>query len=204
MRLVILSACVAVSAAAAGGCRNREHERAPRYANEHRRMNEALIQSYNLEAIDAAVIRQHTIYPYHFVANSDQLNALGRREVYLLTQHYRDHPGALNVRRGPENDDLYQSRVDAVRLAMTDGGVAANRLNIEDGMPGGDGLPAEQVVIVLERMVEVTEMSGYSGRPSGADRAAQGAGGTGGATGGGAGRGGTAGQGTTATGAPRQ
>src|SRR5437868_5616250 len=68
----------------------------------HRAMNEGLINQYTQDEIDNAVIRQHTLYPYHFVQQSDQLNSLGRREVYVLAWHYKNYPGPVNLRQGDE------------------------------------------------------------------------------------------------------
>ena len=35
-----------------------------------RAINTAIIQNYEVSEIDDAIIRQHTLYPYHFVENS--------------------------------------------------------------------------------------------------------------------------------------
>ena len=122
----------------------------------HREMNEAMIDSYNLRSQDDAIIRQHTIYPYHFVNNSAELNALGRREVYVLAHHFRNNPGPLNLHQGDANAPLYQARIKTVMDSMVNAGVASDRLVITDVMPGGDGLSSDQVVIVLERMNTAT------------------------------------------------
>lgn len=115
-------------------------------------MNQAIVQAHETQAADNAIIRQHTLYPYHFVENSATLNALGEREAHVLASHFKNNPGPLNLRRGPESDALYQARSQAVKDAMTAAGVAADRIAIADGMPGGDGMGSSQVVLVLERM----------------------------------------------------
>lgn len=127
----------------------------------HRTINEGLVHSYNLRAEDDAIIRQHTIYPYHFIANSAALNALGRREVFVLGQHYRNYPGPLNVHQGDAPGPMYQARVKTITDAMVAAGVPADRVVIADDLPGGSGLPSDQVVIVLDRM-RSAKLSGAS------------------------------------------
>jgi hypothetical protein len=149
--------------AAHAGCQKADPDFKPRGTVNlsHRTVNEALISTYHLRPQDDAIIRQHTIYPYHFVANSATLNPLGRREVYVLAHHYRNNPGPLNVNQGDAPTPLYQSRVNTVKDAMIAAGVSADRVAISDELPGGDGLPSDQVVLVLERMKE-SKLSGAS------------------------------------------
>jgi hypothetical protein len=127
----------------------------------HRSMNEALVQTYSLRHQDDAIIRQHTIYPYHFINNSATLNAVGRREVYVLAHHFRSYPGPLNVNQGDALTPLYQARVKTVVDSMVAAGVPSDRVVVKDELPGGDGLPSDQVVIVLQRMTD-TKLTGAS------------------------------------------
>lgn len=154
-----LTCSIAISLGVLSGCHEADKNQNGSETLTHREINKALIESYHLDAIDQAVIRQHTIYPYHFQPNSDELNALGRREVVVLAQHYRRNPGPLNVRQGDESDDLYNRRVSTVKNALAEGGVSAD-IAIADGFPGGDGMSSDQVLIVRQRM--------YAGRLVGA------------------------------------
>ena len=65
-------------------------------------------------AINKAVVSQHVIYPYHFVSNTAQLNPLGQRDLTVLADYYRSHPGALSIRRVGAAQTLYDARVVAV------------------------------------------------------------------------------------------
>jgi len=118
----------------------------------HGPINSAQVRGYQLEQVDNAIIRQHTLYPYHFVANSAVLNDLGTREVHVLANHYRTHPGPVNLNRDDESDGLYEARIKTVLDAMTEGGVDAGKIAVQEGLPGGDGLSSNQVVLVVERM----------------------------------------------------
>lgn len=156
-----LSALFTLTALA--GCQKADPDFKPRgpVNLSHRDMNEAMINTYNQRAQDDAIIRQHTIYPYHFVNNSAELNPLGRREVFVLSHHFRNYPGPLNLHQGEAPATLYQARIKTVMDSMVEAGVDSKRLVITDEMPGGDGLSSDQVVIVLERM-KSSQLSGAS------------------------------------------
>jgi len=119
-------------------------------------MNRWLVAAVNDIAIRNAIVRQHTLFPYHFVVNGSDLNALGGRDLGVLVAHYRQYPGQLNVRRGDADGALYQRRVKAVQEALAGGGVDVARVMIADAPAGGEGRPGEQVIIVMARRYEQT------------------------------------------------
>ena len=103
-------------------------------------INAELINTYNDIAIQNAIISQHTLYPYHFVNNSDKLNKLGMRDLVVLANHFVSNPGALNVRQNGTADQLYQARVSFVIEQLQLTGVETDRMYISDSMPSGDGM----------------------------------------------------------------
>jgi hypothetical protein len=117
-----------------------------------RAINTAIIQTYEVQQVNDAIIRQHTLYPYHFVENSATFNELGWRDVRVLSHHFVSYPGPLNVRKGDTPEVLYKARVKAVVDAMTNSGVKADRIKVTDGLPGGDGLSSDLVVLIMEKM----------------------------------------------------
>jgi hypothetical protein len=115
-------------------------------------IDRALVQMLNRSPIDQAILSQHTIYPYHFVRHSPELNELGRRDLAVLLTHYREFPGPvqpLNVRRGTESDNLYDARIQRIAKAITDSGINSGRISIEDDMPGGDGAASDRVIRIM-------------------------------------------------------
>jgi hypothetical protein len=99
--------------------------------------------------IENALITQHTLYPYHFVTDGEALNDLGRRDLGVLAGHYAEHPGVLNIRRDQTPEELYNARVVHVLAALKEAGVQTERVSVSDDMPGGSGMPSEQVVTIL-------------------------------------------------------
>ena len=115
--------------------------------------------------VNNAIVRQQTIFPYHFGPNSTDLNDLGRHDLRVLTAYYRQYPGKLNVRRSDGEDELYDARVQTVVKALADGGVEMDRVTIADERPRGDGMISERVVTILTREKESTAV--YSSKTLG-------------------------------------
>jgi hypothetical protein len=93
-----------------------------------------------------AVIREHTLYPHHFLVDCAQLNELGMRDMDILAAYLRCEGGQLNVRRGDASPELYKKRVEVVAAALDRAGVPAGSVRVADGLPGGDGMPSVRVV----------------------------------------------------------
>jgi outer membrane protein OmpA-like peptidoglycan-associated protein len=88
-RLVGISQLCAVLAAA--GCTSVGNEYVYQDADEQRIMHRAMMEDYEAEAASNGVVRQKTVYPYHFRNDSPALNELGERDLLILTQHYKDN-----------------------------------------------------------------------------------------------------------------
>ena len=149
MRAIRISLGLAVLAAAAGGCSN-HYGNAP-MQDDRGSYNQWAIESSNDGAVRNAIIAQHTLYPYHFVEFSGQLNELGARDVQVLARHYARYPGELSLRRGSEPDQVYQQRIKSVTDALAAGGVAPGSIKIGDRLPGGDGADSSRVILIMNR-----------------------------------------------------
>lgn len=131
-----------------GGCSSQEKGN-PSSSIDQDQVNQAIVTTYSDLAIQNAIIAQHTLYPYHFVNNSAELNTLGQRDLSILTAHFRSNPGKLIVQGAPD-DLLYQSRGQLVYEKLLAAGIAQEKINVTDGMPGGDGMPAGSVIEILQ------------------------------------------------------
>ena len=123
------------------------------YVNENARlMDQAMMDTVRMQPIDQAVIAQRTLYPYHFVAGNDTLEGIGRHDLRIIVDHYRDQGVPLNVNRGEASEQIYDARVRTVAKFIADCGVPDNRIQIVQGRPGGPGLPGAWVVKILSKM----------------------------------------------------
>ena len=113
-------------------------------------VNRKIVDTYSDLAIQNAIIAQHTLYPYHFVNNSPQLNGLGQRDLSVLVQHFQDNPGQLILQQGGTEERLYQSRFQTVYEKLLVGGIPDGKIQISDGMPGGDGMASNSIIEILE------------------------------------------------------
>jgi hypothetical protein len=109
-----------------------------------------LVKEIESPEITGAIITEHTLYPYHFIADSATLNELGERDLRVLAEHFRGKSGDLNVRRGAASKELYTARIAGVLNQLRTHGVAVNRIKVADGLPGGEGMTSEQVVKILQ------------------------------------------------------
>jgi hypothetical protein len=116
---------------------------------DNRLINSQLIKSYNDIAIQNAIVSQHTLFPYHFVADGAELNELGLRDLAALTSHFIKYPGHLNIRRGKTAAALYEARVNMVHEKLLEAGIDMKRISISDDMPGGSGITSERMLVIL-------------------------------------------------------
>ena len=107
------------------------------------------VTSANDQAVKNALVRQSAIFPYHFVTHGAQLNDLGASDLATLIAHFRSNPGRLSIRRGAESQDLYDARVAEVRATLAAGGVDMGRISIADSPGGGDGMPSDNVIVIM-------------------------------------------------------
>ncbi len=127
---------------------------------DHGPTNVRMIESLRQTSISSAIIVQRTLYPYHFVSGTTALNELGRHDLAVLGEHLRQHPGAVNVRRGGASNELYASRVAAVRRALIRAGVDGATLPIRNTHAGGTGISSEEMRGVLDADRSPTESTG--------------------------------------------
>ena len=69
-----------------GGCEERQRS----YESEQN-LDRELVTSLNNAGVKAAIVREHTLYPHHFVADGQQLNDLGKRDFSILVDHLQQH-----------------------------------------------------------------------------------------------------------------
>ena len=160
MRTVDIAICSVLMLLA--GCRTASP---PPDSGQRSAANRWLVNEYSDMAVRNAIITQHTLYSYHFVSAADALNGLGRHDLAVLTAHFREHAGTLNIRRDGEPDDLYNRRVAAVSRALDAAGLAKDRVQLSDGLPAGPGLPAQNVLTILTKTADPGSARPYPARP---------------------------------------
>ena len=125
------------------------------------------VQSVLNRQVAEGLCAQHALMPYHFRANSADLNDLGRQDLESLAQEFLTAPGPLTVRHGAESSLLYGQRKATVLRFLSEYGVKTARVSINDDSLDGDGASSAQVRQALERMNTSTsaEPGAYGATP---------------------------------------
>lgn len=115
------------------------------------------VTSANDQAVRDAIIRQSTMYPYHFIDNSAELNWLGASDLAALVAHFQMYPGQLSIRRGNTPQPLYKARAAEVLDALRAAGIDVDRITVIDLPAGGDGMSGDDVIVILEQGAPVSD-----------------------------------------------
>jgi hypothetical protein len=99
----------------------------------------------------SAIITQRTLYPYHFVPDSPDLNELGRHDVEILAARLARRGGELSIRQGEEPDGLYEARMATVMMELSAAGVDPAAIRLGDEFPRGEGMRADQIIHILKQ-----------------------------------------------------
>jgi hypothetical protein len=100
-------------------------------------------------SIDQAILRQRTVFSYHFHPGSGRLNELGRRDLAVLSRRYVLEAGELSVRRGDATEELHRARVEAVLSFLAELGIDPARASVIDAPPDGEGIASVRLVQAL-------------------------------------------------------
>ena len=113
-------------------------------------VNTMQINMLNDIAMENAIVTQCTLYPYHFINNSHQLNELGHKDLSILIDRFKQYPGHLNVQQGDTLSSVYQARVAYVYRQLENAGIDMMKVAIADEMPGGSGMSTDDVVEIQQ------------------------------------------------------
>jgi hypothetical protein len=145
--LPILTLCLGMAVA---GCTTpKDGGEAPRGAE-----NLWAMESIIAAEVNRAIIRQSSLFPYHYIDGSDELNPLGRRDLNVLTDHYQraiglHKPCQLRIRQGGADEDLYQARIETVLESLLDAGILREDITVTQNLAGGPGMSSDRLVNVI-------------------------------------------------------
>jgi outer membrane protein OmpA-like peptidoglycan-associated protein len=80
---------------------------------------------------------------------SDEDGMQKDRNAHFVVANVHHYPVPLNVRQGGASDDLYQARKKNTLAYLAEKGVDTSLLRIADDFAGGEGLPSEQVYVIV-------------------------------------------------------
>ena len=158
------AAALAAAAALGGGCKsdNEKDVRVDESADlvEHNRL---LVRLALAENVYNGIAAERAVYPKDFEPGTAVLNRLGARRVATLVDASRDGGAAaaaapIVIIRGDAPDELYASRVAAVREGLIDAGMSADAITVgRDTHVGGGAVGSDRALIAYEQL-----MAGYA------------------------------------------
>jgi hypothetical protein len=152
-KYVIRAASLAAALLVAGGCAHKTAEPKKVALQSTQVTDIQIVDSIRNSGVKAAIVSQHTLYPYHFVRDGESLNELGQRDLAVLASHLRAHGGDLCIPRGGTETALYDGRVRHVMDWLIAQGVSADHVHVVDAVGGaGEASPSEDVVRDLRSM----------------------------------------------------
>jgi len=104
------------------------------------------VESQTHASITNGILAQRTMYPYHFDPASARLTDLGRRDLAILADYFRNTSRTLTLVRGDASDELYLARTGMVRDSLKQAGIDLAHVTIADGAPGGAGISGQYIV----------------------------------------------------------
>lgn len=151
-RRVVRIATVLSALLAAAGCASRPKPAAQAPREPEQLTDMRIVDAIGDSGVRAAIVTQHTLFPYHFGAGSFHLNELGEDDLAVLISNLRTlNGGELNVRRGDASDELYTARVHFVEEQLRLAGIDLSQVKISDGVAAGTGMASVNVMRALQR-----------------------------------------------------
>ena len=112
--------------------------------------NRSLVRVYDQEMARQAIIREMTVYGHHFDAGGSQLNELGRRDLLVIADHLKTNPGTVHLASAGVPEGLVEARRVAVREYLSGEGLPMDLIEVDAGLPGGEGGTARRVLRAVE------------------------------------------------------
>lgn len=156
-RLVACAAC-ATAIGMPAGCSPKPPAEVDRVRIEDRLLEPAdrqfALQPFEDQA-RAAVVRQHTLFDYHFESGSTDLTPLGRRDLRWLTDAMLRDGGTICIPRGQAAPKLHAARMAAVRRGLASRGIQEDRVSLADALPGGGGVDSLEALVIREQVRKI-------------------------------------------------
>ncbi len=127
------------SAVVLAGCQSPRQQTGEWTNNDRAATNAWLMRTYFDDQVTNGIVTQHTIYPHHFVDGTAKLTERGRRDLAVLAGYFAENEGGVLIMpHGRTPQELYEQRVEAVRVALAGGGVEPSLVTIDDGVWDGE------------------------------------------------------------------
>lgn len=97
-----------------------------------------------------AVLSERSLNESHFLPGSAGLTVRGKRALEILAEDMAATGGRLSVERGAADGALQAARIESVKTALAEAGIAPDRVRIDEAGPGGQGGTSSEALRILD------------------------------------------------------
>lgn len=106
---------------------------------------------------DNALLADMSVAAVHFVPHTSEINSLGLRRLDRYASLLKMYGGTLRYATRLSDDELVSQRLKHVEEFLVSAGVDAKRMKLETGLPGGQGMAAEEASIARRNLMAKEE-----------------------------------------------
>jgi hypothetical protein len=141
--LVVASGLLAIP-----GC-SKPHERLNSPPQGHTEYRNQLQEPYVYMA-DNAMLADMSMSPVHFVPHQTELNSLGARRLKRYAEILKIYGGTLRYDGTEDAKKLSEGRLAQIKHFLLAEGLDADRVEVQTGLAGGDGMNASEAILVRQ------------------------------------------------------
>ena len=97
---------------------------------------------------DSALLADMSLSDIHFIPHRPLLNTLGQERLCRLATLLNAYGGGVRLSTNVDDSKLVQERTDAVVAFLHEAGVDTSIHEVRLDLPGGDGMDAQQVILI--------------------------------------------------------
>ncbi len=114
---------------------------------------------------DNALLEDMSVSDYHFLPHRSELNTLGRQRLWRLATLMEEYGGDIRFDSDLSDPRMRADRTTAIIAQLSEYGVDTRTELVRDGMRGGSGRAADEVVLIklVEGMYQPPRSSGGGG-----------------------------------------
>jgi hypothetical protein len=113
---------------------------------------------------DNALLEDMNLSDVDFLPHRPMLSALGEERLCRLAGLMHEYGGELRYTPSETDEDLIQSRIQAIIDFLAEAGLPAAPQEVSVGLPGGRGMPAREAIVIMvsEGMYQPNQSGGFA------------------------------------------
>jgi len=104
------------------------------------------LQEPYVAMVDNAALNDMSVADCHFVAHTDQISGLGLYRLQRLAEMLKVYGGTLRYDTRLDDGKLAAARLERLREYLAAAGCDMEKVSVELGMPGGEGMLAAEAI----------------------------------------------------------